>query len=70
MKREAILCAALMGVAAAADEAVTIGRFCAGELRDRQPKSFKGQTRYALGETGGRCALFADSRGTASSLYR
>lgn len=73
MKFTAILGAALLAVTAAtvaADAELVVGRFSAGDLRDWQSRSFQGETRYALVEQDGRRALFADSRGTASGLYR
>jgi hypothetical protein len=57
-------------LATAADEELMIGRFSAGDLNDWQTKSFKGETRYTFDEKSGRRALFADSRGAASGLYR
>jgi hypothetical protein len=73
MKFTAILGAALLAVTAvtvAADAELVVGRFSAGDLRDWQSRSFQGETRYTLVEQDGRRALFADSRGTASGLYR
>jgi hypothetical protein len=68
-----LLSAALLAVAilaGAADDRVIIGRFSAGDLTAWQPQSFKGETRYSFNERSGRKALFADSQGTASGLYR
>ncbi|MBL8259202.1 MAG: DUF3047 domain-containing protein [Candidatus Competibacteraceae bacterium] len=68
-----ILPAALLAAAAAAvaaDERLMIGRFSGGDLKDWQPKAFLGETRYRFDETGGQTALFADSQGAASGLYR
>ncbi|MCC9000509.1 MAG: DUF3047 domain-containing protein [Candidatus Contendobacter sp.] len=56
--------------AVAANEELMVGRFSAGDLNDWQTKVFKGETRYRLMEKEGRRALFADSQGTASGLYR
>lgn len=54
----------------AADETLMIGRFSAGDRADWQDKSFQGKTRYRFDERSGRPALFADSQGAASGLYR
>ena len=73
MKLKVILGAALLAastLATAADEELAIGRFSAGDLSDWQTKSFKGETRYTFDGKSGRRALFADSRGAASGLYR
>lgn len=73
MKLKWILGATLLAastLATAADEELMIGRFSAGDLNDWQTKSFKGETRYTFDEKSGRRALFADSRGAASGLYR
>ncbi|HAS50890.1 MAG TPA: hypothetical protein DCS21_03795 [Gammaproteobacteria bacterium] len=73
MKHNIILGAALLTASAlsiAADDEVIIGRFSAGDLRDWQTKSFKGETRYTFDEQNGRQVLFADSQGAASGLYR
>ena len=56
--------------AGATNETLLVGRFSADDLTDWQPKSFKGETRYTFDGKSGRRALFADSRGTASGLYR
>lgn len=56
--------------AGATDEKLMIGRFSAGALSGWQTKSFKGETRYGFDEKSGQRALFADSRGAASGLYR
>ena len=61
---------AVATLAGAADEKLMIGRFSAGDLNDWQTKSFKGETRYGFDDKSGRRALFADSRGAASGLYR
>jgi hypothetical protein len=58
------------GLTLAADSDLAVGRFAAGELQDWQSKSFKGETRYQLVQQDGRRVLRADSRGTASGLYR
>lgn len=68
MKYSILLGMALL--AQAADETVVIGRFSAGDLTDWQPKAFQGETRYAFDNQSGRQALFAQSQGTASGLYR
>jgi hypothetical protein len=73
VKLKVMLGAALLASSpwtAAADEALMIGRFSAGDLRDWQTKSFKDETRYRFDQNSGRRALFADSQGTASGLYR
>lgn len=57
-------------VAGAADEKLMVGQFSTGDLKDWQPKSFKGETRYTFDNKSGQRALFADSQGTASGLYR
>lgn len=57
-------------VVMAADEKLLIGRFSAGDLKDWQAKSFQGETRYTINDAGGQRALFADSQGAASGLYR
>lgn len=71
-------CATMLGTlallastaAGAADEKLLIGRFSAGDLQDWQTKSFMGETRYTFDNKSGQPALFADSRGAASGLYR
>ncbi|MFO1371399.1 MAG: DUF3047 domain-containing protein [Candidatus Competibacteraceae bacterium] len=68
-----LLGAALLAVAVtvtAAGDDLMIGHFSAGDLQNWQSKSFKGETRYTVVEQNGRRALFADSQGTASGLYR
>ena len=63
--------ALLVSIAAvAADEKLLIGRFSAGDLQDWQTKSFMGETHYTFDKKSGQPALFAESRGTASGLYR
>ena len=57
-------------VAAADDVLFSVGRFSAGNLTDWQTKVFKGETRYGFDDKSGQRALFADSQGTASGLYR
>lgn len=57
-------------LAVAANEELMIGRFSTGDLNDWQTKVFQGETRYRLMEKEGRRALFADSQGAASGLYR
>jgi len=59
--------ATLTGVAA---ETVMVGRFSAGDRKDWQNKSFQGETRYRFDNRSGRPALFAESQGMASGLYR
>ena len=54
----------------AADETVMIGRFSAGDRTHWQDKAFQGETRYRFDDRSGRPALFADSQGAASGLYR
>ncbi len=61
---------AAITIAVAADKPLMIGEFSAGDLKDWQTKSFKGETRYAIDEKSGRRALFAVSQGAASGLYR
>ncbi|HRF61367.1 MAG TPA: DUF3047 domain-containing protein [Candidatus Competibacter sp.] len=56
--------------AGAVDEKLMIGQFSAGDRQDWQTKSFKGDTRYTFDDKSGQRALFADSQGTASGLYR
>ena len=50
--------------------ALMVGHFSAADRQDWQEKVFKGETRYSFDSRSGRPALFADSRGTASGLYR
>lgn len=61
---------AVSTAAGVADEELMIGEFSAGDLKEWQTKAFQGETRYTFDEKSGRRALFADSRGTASGLYR
>jgi len=61
---------AISPLTGAADERIMIGQFSAGDLTNWQPQSFKGETRYTFDDRSGRRALFADSQGTASGLYR
>lgn len=73
MRLKSIWGAALLALAVgadAADETLMIGRFSAGDLTGWETKSFQGETRYAFDGKSGQRALFADSRGTASGLYR
>ena len=56
--------------AGAVGEKLMIGQFSAGDRQDWQTKSFKGETRYSIDDKSGQRALFADSQGTASGLYR
>ena len=73
MRYQTLLGAVLLAVAGgvgAADESVMIGRFSAGEMTDWQTKVFKGETRYGIDDKSGRRALFAESQGAASGLYR
>ncbi|QQS53628.1 MAG: DUF3047 domain-containing protein [Candidatus Competibacteraceae bacterium] len=68
-----VLGAALLAVvigAGAADEARVVGRFSTDDLSGWQTKSFQGETRYTFDGKSGQRALFADSRGGASGLYR
>ena len=61
---------AVATLAGAADEKLMIGRFSAGDLTHWQTKSFEGETRYSFDSKAGQRALFADSQGGASGLYR
>jgi len=61
---------AVATLAGAADEKLMIGRFSTGDLKDWQNKTFKGETRYTFDDKTGQRALFADSQGAASGLYR
>lgn len=73
MRWQTMLGAALLAgspLAGAVDESVMIGRFSVGDLTDWQTKTFQGETRYRFDDRSGRQALFADSQGTASGLYR
>ncbi len=73
MRFKTMLVTTLLAVSTAAgatDERLMIGRFSAGDLQDWQSKSFKGETRYVFDDKSGQRALFADSRGAASGLYR
>ena len=73
MSVKMLLTTALLAIAipaGAADEKLMIGRFSAGDLDGWQTKSFKGETRYSFDDRSGQRALFADSRGAASGLYR
>lgn len=73
MRGKIVLGAVLLALATgagAADETLLVSRFSADDLTDWQPKSFQGETRYIFDGKSGRRALFADSRGTASGLYR
>ncbi|HHW78543.1 MAG TPA: DUF3047 domain-containing protein, partial [Xanthomonadaceae bacterium] len=73
MRFKTMLVTTLLAVSIAAgatDERLMIGRFSAGDLQDWQSKSFKGETRYVFDDKSGQRALFADSRGAASGLYR
>lgn len=54
----------------AADETLMVGRFSAGDRSGWQSKSFLGETRYTFDDHSGRQALFAESQGAASGLYR
>lgn len=69
-KMLAILALAVSTATVVADETFMVGRFSAGDLKDWKPKRFQGETRYSSDERSGRRALFADSRGAASGLYR
>ncbi|MBK8510133.1 MAG: DUF3047 domain-containing protein [Candidatus Competibacteraceae bacterium] len=71
--RKILLATALLAVssaAGAADEALAVGRFSSGDLTDWQSKSFLGKTRYRFDTHSGQTALFAESQGAASGLYR
>lgn len=73
MMRKILLATALLAVssaAGAADEALAVGRFSSGDLTDWQSKSFLGKTRYRFDTHSGQTALFAESQGAASGLYR
>lgn len=73
MRFKIMLGAALLAIStwvAAANEELMIGRFSVGDLNEWQTKAFQGETRYRLMEQDGRRALFADSQGAASGLYR
>ncbi len=58
------------GLALAAAAILMVGHFSAGDLRDWKTKSFAGETQYQRVEKDGRRVLQADSKGTASGLYR
>ena len=47
-----------------------VGHFSTGDLQGWKTKSFAGETQYQLVEKDGRRVLQADSKGTASGLYR
>lgn len=47
-----------------------VGEFSAGDLSGWEKESFSGETEYTLVEKEGRRVLQAESRGTASGLYR
>lgn len=73
MRYQTLLGAVLLAVAGGvgvADESVMMGRFSAGEMTDWRTKVFKGETRYGIDDKSGRRALFAESQGAASGLYR
>jgi hypothetical protein len=72
LKSKTTIGAALLTTALvyAADETVMIGRFSAGDRTDWQDKNFQGETHYHFDERSGRRALFAESQGAASGLYR
>jgi hypothetical protein len=57
-------------LAAAAALTIPVGEFSLGKLDKWKEKSFKGNTRYTLVEQGGRRVLKAQSRATASGLFR
>lgn len=63
--RAALVLASCAGAALAA-ERIEVGRFAARDLSGWETKSFEGLTRYELRDG----ALCADSRGTASGLFR
>lgn len=58
------------GLLPAAVLTVSIGQFSNGNLQDWKNKSFAGETQYQLVQQDGRRVLQADSKGTASGLYR
>jgi len=63
-----LACLPALGLAGSAR--IDVGRFSQGDLTGWQPKTFKGETRYVLSTDGERMALYADSRASASGLYR
>lgn len=65
-----IVALALIGLALAADQRVVVGAFSAGALDDWERKQFHGLTDYRVVTEQGRRALRAESRGTASGLYK
>lgn len=67
-----LLCAGMIGLPAnaSAEERIDIARFSRGDIDGWVPKVFSGVTRYALESENGRLALRADSRASASGLYR
>ena len=58
------------GLVLAAAAILMVGHFSAGDLQDWKTKSFAGETQYQRVEKDGRRVLQADSKGTASGLYR
>ena len=58
-----------LAMAAIAQQRV-VGHFSAGDLQDWETKVFTGKTMYKLTQDQGKQVLRADSRGTASGLYR
>ena len=57
-------------LSSAAENDVLVGDFLAGSLTDWQEKSFKGKTRYELVDSDVGKVLKADSRASASGLFR
>ena len=55
---------------AAATERVNVARFSVGALDGWRARVFAGETEYTIVQIQGRRALRADSRGTASGLYK
>jgi hypothetical protein len=58
------------GLTLAAAAILMVGHFSASDLQGWKTKSFAGETQYQLVEKDGRRVLQADSKGTASGLYR
>lgn len=61
---------AVIGLALAADQRVTVGAFSSGALDDWDTKRFEGVTDYRLIEDQGRRVVRAESRAAASGLYK
>lgn len=72
MKKTLILILALIFplLPQAADSRIDIGRFSHNDLAGWEAKSFKGETSYSLRDDKGVRVLKADSRGTASGMFR